>query len=167
MEIDEKAVFLSAASFGGKSTLTDYFIRRGHVLFSDDRVGTYEEEGKIMVVASYPYHRPYRKMEDLGYAVEHFASEPKPLQGVYELVRSEADAPVVIIELLGIEKFKALRYSSDINFSSLKQERFAYLSRVAELVPVYQITVPWDLQRLHEVHDAIVQHSRKIGISRQ
>lgn len=162
VEIDKKAVFLSAASFGGKSTLTDYFIRRGHVLFSDDRVGTYEEEGKIMVVASYPYHRPYRKMEDLGYAVEHFASEPRPLQCVYELVRSEADDPVFITELFGIEKFKALRYSSDINFSSLKQERFTYLSRVAELVPVYQITVPWDLQRLHEVYAAIIKHSRKI-----
>ena len=156
--IDNKAIFLSAASFGGKSTLTDYFIRRGHLFFSDDRVGTYEEDGNIMVVASYPYHRPYRKMEDLGFPVKNFASEPKPLRGVYELVRSDADAEIEITELFGIEKFKALRYSSEINFSFLKEERFAYLSRVAELVPAYKITVPWDTQRLHEVYRAIVTH---------
>jgi hypothetical protein len=158
--IDNRAILLSAASFGGKSTLTDYFIRRGHLFFSDDRVGTYEEDGNIMVVASYPYHRPYRKMEDLGFPVKNFASEPKPLQGVYELVRSDADAKIEIAELFGIEKFKALRYSSEINFSFLKEERFAYLSRVAELVPVYRVTVPWDLQRLYEVHEAIVSNSR-------
>jgi hypothetical protein len=47
-------------------------------------------------------------MEDLGFPVKNFASEPKPLQGVYELVRSDADAKVEIAELFGIEKFKAL-----------------------------------------------------------
>ena len=36
VEIEEKPVLFSAFSFGGKSTLTDYFIQKGHTMLSDD-----------------------------------------------------------------------------------------------------------------------------------
>ena len=114
------------------------------------------EEMTYYAIASYPFHRPYRELETLGYPVENFATEPKPLHAVYLLEKSEADAAVEIEELKGIEKFKAFHYSSFIDFSFMKQERFAFFTEMAKHVPVYKVKVPWDLDRLDEVYKAIV-----------
>ena len=35
-------------------------------MISDDKVATFIKEELIYAVPSYPYHRPYRKVEDLG-----------------------------------------------------------------------------------------------------
>lgn len=45
VEIDEKPVLFVAESFGGKSTMTDFFIKQGHVMVSDDKVGVFEKHG--------------------------------------------------------------------------------------------------------------------------
>ena len=162
VEVDEKPVLFTAESFGGKSTMTDYFMQKGHPMISDDKVGTYIKEKKVYAVPSHPHHRPYRKMEDLGYFVENMANEPKPIHAIYQLERVKGDARIEISELWGIEKFKALRYSSEINLPFLKEKRFAYLSSLANLLPVYRVSVPWDLNRLEEVYNAICGHSRTL-----
>ncbi len=162
VEVDGKPILFAAESFGGKSTMTDYFLKQGHAMVSDDKVACYEGNSMFFSVPSIPYHRPYRKMEDLGYFVDNRAKVPKPIHAIYELDRAEPDAPVRITELLGIEKFKLLRYSSEINLSFLKEKRFAFLSRMAKVVPVYKVTVPWDVERLREVYTAIFEH-RKTG----
>ena len=64
---------------------------------------------------SHPHHRPYRKMEDLGFFIENFAIDQKPIHVIYELEKEEEDVSIVIAELKGIEKFKSLRYSSEMN----------------------------------------------------
>ena len=69
---------------------------------------------------------------------------------------------VNIVELKGIEKFKAFHYSTFIDFDFMKKERFIFFTEMAKHVPVYRINVPWDLERLDEVYDAIVEHSRTI-----
>lgn len=158
VEVDGDPILFIAESFGGKSTMTDYFLKQGHTLVSDDKVATYEQNRVFLSVPSIPFHRPYRKMEDLGYFVENVASNPKPIHAIYELEKTKAGAPITITELHGIEKFKALRYSSEINLSFLKTKRFVFLSRLAKAVPVYKVTVPWDMERLGEVHDMIVEH---------
>jgi len=159
VEVEGKPILFVAESFGGKSTMTDYFLKKGHMLVSDDKVATYEVDGKFICTASIPFHRPYRKLEDLGYFVENIAHTPKPIHAIYELDRSEANAEIGITELSGIEKFKALRYSSEYNLSFLKTKRFAYLTRLAKAVPVYKVTVPWDLDRLDEVYKIIIMHT--------
>ena len=131
-------------------------------MVSDDKVATYEKNGVFFSVPSIPFHRPYRKIEDLGYFVENVASSPKPIHAIYELVKSDAKTDIVISELSGIEKFKSLRYSSEINLSFLKAKRFTFLSRLAKVVPVYKVIVPWDMERLDEVYTAIVTHSRTL-----
>ena len=40
----------------------------------------------------------------------------------------------------------------------MKKERFAYFIEMAKAVPVYRVNVPWDLARLPEVYDAIVNN---------
>jgi len=161
VEIEGKPILFSAFSFGGKSTLTDYFIKQGHPLLSDDSLGIDKRNDGYYTIPSYPFHRPYRELETLGDPVEKFATEPKPLHAVYLLEKSKPDAKVEIHELKGIEKFKAFHYSAFINFDFMKKERFEFFTEMAKYVPVYQINIPWDLQRLSEVYDAIVKHSSK------
>ena len=160
VEIEGKPVLFSAFSFGGKSTLTDYFIKKGHTMLSDDSVAIDKRGDAYYAIASYPFHRPYRELETLGDPVENFATEPKPLHAVYSLAKSDPDAEVEIDELKGIEKFKAFHYSAFINFDFMKKERFEFFSEMAKHVPVYQVKVPWDMERLDEVYEKIVSHTK-------
>ena len=158
VEIDDAPILFVAESFGGKSTMTDFFIKQGHALVSDDKVAILEEKGKLLAVPSHPHHRPYRKMEDLGHLVNNMSYIPKPIRAIYTLHRVASDAPISITELQGIEKFKSLRFSSEINLSFLKSQRFSALGRLAKNVPIYKVTVPWDIERLEEVYRAITNH---------
>jgi serine kinase of HPr protein (carbohydrate metabolism regulator) len=162
VEIDGKPILFIAESFGGKSTMTDFFLKHGHILVSDDKVAIYENNGEFLSVPSHPHHRPHRAMEDLGFFVENIAKEPKPIHAIYELEKSDADVKIKIEQINGVEKFKSLRYASEINIFFLKQKRFEFLMRMANVVTAYKVCVPWDMERLKEVHDAIYAHSEKI-----
>lgn len=162
VEVMNKPVLFVAESFGGKSTMTDFFMKEGHTVISDDKVATYEKEGQLFAVPSHPHHRPYRKMEDLGIYIENFATQAKPIQAVYELEKAEADAKITITELTGIEKFITLRQASEFNLSFQKMKRFEFLMKIAKKVPVFKVKVPWDLDRMGEVHRSVVQHSRNL-----
>ena len=155
VEIQNKPILFIANSFGGKSTLTDYFIKKGHFMVSDDKVATYEKHNKIFSVPSYPYHRPYRKMEDLGKYVEKFAKEEKEINCIFNLVKSDKQSSIDISEVRGIEKFKILRFATDIDLPVNKESRFKSLSLIANKVDIYNITIPWDLERLEEVYQKI------------
>lgn len=157
VEIKNVPVLFSALSYGGKSTLTDYFIGKGHTLLSDDTLGIeLRQDGSYYAIPSYPFHRPYREAESLGYPAPHFSIHPKPLHAVFVLEREEADAVVSIEELTGIEKFKAMHFTPYVDFVFTKQERFEYLAKMVRHVPVYRVHIPWDLKRLEEVYHAIV-----------
>jgi hypothetical protein len=158
VEVEGKPILFSAFSFGGKSTLSNYFIQKGHTLLSDDSLAIDKRENVYYAISSYPFHRPYRQLETLGHKVENFNTQAKPLYAVYTLVKAEPDAKVEIVELKGIEKFKAFHYSSFIDFNFMKKERFTFFTEMAQHVPVYKITIPWDLERLEEVYTAIVEH---------
>ncbi len=159
VDVAGNAILFIADSCGGKSTMTDFFIGQGHRMLSDDKVATYEDAGAFFAVPSYPYHRPYRKAEDLGRFVSNFSPKPEPLGAIYDLERVQPDAPVEITELSGIEKFTALRHASEMNFSFLKPKRFDYLMHMAANVPLFRVYVPWDIDRLSEVYNAIVTHT--------
>ncbi len=158
VEIEGKPVLFSAPCFGGKSTLTDYFIRQGHTMLSDDTMAIDKQGETYYALASYPFHRPYRDFETLGYPVENFAIKPKPIHVIYLLEASEPDAAVKIIEIKGLEKFKALYFTSFIDFKYMRKRRFIFFTEMAKHIPVYKIKVPWDIQRLGEVYRAICSH---------
>jgi hypothetical protein len=162
VEVDGKPIVFSAFSFGGKSTMTDYFIQKGHTLLSDDTLAIEQQGNDYYAIASYPFHRPYREPESLGYHVTNFAMTPKPLNAFYMLEKSEADAEVKIVEVNGIEKFKAFHYSTFINFSFMKKRRFKFFTEMAKHIPVYRVTVPWDMDRLDEVYMTITKHCKSV-----
>ena len=159
VEIKGEPVFFSADSFGGKSTLTNYFIQKGHALFSDDTLPVRRVDESYIAYPSFPYHRPYRKVESLGVPVKNFARNPAPIKTIFELKRAAPDAEVEITQSMGVEKFKTLYYSHFIKFSFMKHERFALAMEMTKYVPVYKITVPWDLDRLEEVYKMICDHT--------
>ncbi len=162
VEINKQAVLFIAPSFGGKSTLSNYFIQKQHAMLSDDRVALKEENETIMTVSSYPYHRPYRQTEDLGISVENFIKEKMPLHCIYVLQAVEAKHEINFVLLKGINKFKALQYNFDFNLPLNKANSFQLIAKIAAIVPVYKISIPWDLNRLEEVYQSICTHSKHV-----
>jgi len=158
VEIEGEPVLFIAKSFGGKSTMTDYFMKQGHTMISDDKIATFQKEGEFYVVSSHPHSRPYRNLEDLGLFVENFSTSSNPLKCIYLLERSEPNANVEINQLSGIEKIMALRSAKEMNLFFPESRQLMYLSNIAKQVLLYKVTVPWDLERLDEVYDAIIQH---------
>ncbi len=156
VRVQNRTLFFSAPSFGGKSTLTDYFIQQGATLISDDAVGIEKKEDTYVAVPAYPFHRPYREPEELGYPVEKFAEKIQNIDAIFVLQKEDKRADVVIKEVKGVEKFKALYHAVFIEFPFRKKERFTFFSQMAQAVTVYRISIPWDLKRLEEVHKAIV-----------
>jgi hypothetical protein len=148
---------------GGKSTITDYFIKQGRIMISDDKVPILETEDSFLAVPSHPHHRPYRKMEDLGFFVEKFSIEAKPVHAIYELERVDKDAKIEITELHGVEKYKSLHYADLMSLFFLRPKKLSFLMRMAKAVPIFKVTVPWEMNRLDEVYNSIVNHTEKIA----
>jgi len=159
VELNGKAVLFSAFSFGGKSTLTEYFLEHNHPILGDDTIAILKEKDAYKAMASYPFYRPYREPETLGKPIQNFVKSPLALHCIYYLEKSDKNADIVISKLQGIEKFKAFHYSSFINFDFLKKEHMAFFADMSESIPIYVITVPWDLDRLDEVYQAILLHN--------
>jgi len=160
VEVAGRPIFFSAESFGGKSTLTDYFIQQGHALYSDDSLAIFTQDNTFYTVASYPFHRPYREPETLGYPVENVARQPTPLSAGYVLEAVAADADVSITELEGIEKFKAFHFSGFIDLDFFKAHHFQLRAELAKAVPIYKVSIPWKMERLGEVYTKIIAHNQ-------
>jgi serine kinase of HPr protein (carbohydrate metabolism regulator) len=161
VEVEDEPILFIAASFGGKSTMTDFFMKKGHTMISDDKVAIYKDGNDMIAVPSYSYHRPYRKMEDLGYFVENFAKEPKKLTYIFNLVKSAEDSDIKIQEVFGVEKFRILKASTEIDLPLNQKSKFETLSNIANKVKLYDIYIPWDMNRLEEVYQTIVNFIKK------
>lgn len=162
VEIEEKPVLFSAFSYGGKSTLTNYFLQQGHTLLSDDSLAIDKRRDGYYAVPSYPYYRPYREVETLGYYTSNFSNKIEKVRHMYVLDKVDAKSEIVIKEVKGIEKFKAFHYSSFIDFSFLKKKRLEFFSDMARQVCVYKISIPWNKERLPEVYEAICAHQKEV-----
>lgn len=161
VNIDEKIVLFIGDSFAGKSTLTDYFLKKGHSLCSDDKLATFQKDSIFYAHTSHPYHRPYRGTEDLGIKAENFTPTTQEIGDIYWLLPVDATEPISISELKGLKKFEVLRYSTEMDIYVNKVKRFEYISRLANKLKVYEIKIPRDLEKLQEVYDAIVQHTKR------
>ncbi len=105
VEIDGRAVLFSAPSHGGKSTLLDYFLRQGYPLLSDDTLAIEHREDGFYATGSYPYYRPFRKVESLGLYHPNFVQEPRRISAFFSLQRGKADDKVQISKTRGIRTF--------------------------------------------------------------
>ncbi len=159
--VDRKAVLFMGESYAGKSTLTDFFLKKGHSLVSDDKLATFYKDDSFHCFSSHKYHRPYRKMEDLGVEATKFYSGEVNIGNVYWLTPVKATQSVEIKHLSGVKKFERLRYSTEMDLYINKRKRFEYLGRLANSINMYEIQIPNDLNRLEEVYEKIIEHIQK------
>jgi len=160
--VNEKPILFMAESFGGKSTITDYFMKKNHTLVTDDKLATFEENGEFMAVPSIPYHRPYRKLEDLGLYVENFATCAYEMNVIYQLHKADKDADIDFKEVKGVKKFSFLHKGSEMNFGFNMKHHVPYLSKMANKIRLFKINMPWNLERQDEVYHAILNHLKKV-----
>ena len=151
-----------ANSFGGKSTLTNYFLEKGHNLITDDKLITYEKEDEYFAIPSFPYHRPYRENETLGKYTENFESKELAIKTIYLLKKVDKNEDIILSTLKGIEKITHLRSCTEIDFSFQFKQNMAYLFEFSKKIQLIQITIPWDLKRLPEVYDTIIKHQNTL-----
>lgn len=159
IDVNGKAVAFLADAMGGKSTLADFFVKRGHALLTDDHLGILLELG-FLAVPSVPFVRPYRQFEDLGNPVEHFASQPLPLRAMYLL--ELGDWPMQVMPLAALpaaaELARNRRLIVSNKFSELAKTRFSRLAALTNSVPIARLRVPRDLSRLPEVYETVSAH---------
>lgn len=163
VNIDNKAVLFTGESYAGKSTLTEYFLQKGHSLVSDDKLATFQKNEKFYCKPSHAYHRPYRAVEDLGRVSANFHSQELEIGMLYWLEPAEATDSIEIKELKGLKKFECLRYATEMDLGVNQKNRFAYLTQMANRLKLYAIKVPRDLKRLDAVYDAIITHNKTKG----
>lgn len=157
--INEKVCLFAAPSFGGKSTLTHYFLEKGHQLFSDDKLALFKRDNVYFAAPSYPYVRNYRKYENLGEFRRNFSEKSLVVGCIYKLIQVAEDDEIKIEEVRGVHKFSIIEMSSDIKLSFLKKEKFSHLHDLAENLTIYTITIPQNLNRLEEVYKKIIEHT--------
>jgi hypothetical protein len=158
--LKSKVVFFIGDSYAGKSTLTNFFLQKGHTLVSDDKVATYKKDGKFYANSSHNRHRPYRAIEDLGIVCENFKAKSYEIETLFWLVPVGATEAVSIRTLKGVEKFEKLRYATEMDIACNLKERFAYLSEFSSSIVVNELKVPNNLERLDEVYKKILAYSK-------
>ncbi len=161
VEIDSQPVLFIAPSTGGKSTLGDYFLKQGHPMLTDDKAATFWHGGEFYATPSHPHHRPFREYEVLGYPVNNFGTSAKPIHAFYLLEQGEPGSDVEITEVTGFRKFEELLPNYLYNFSFLQKQRLQWLAQLADQSLVFRVRRPWNLERMHEVYEAICANSRK------
>jgi hypothetical protein len=152
---DNKAVLFMGESYSGKSTMIYHLLKQGHSLISDDKLAIYDKDDKFFAVSSHPYHRPYRAIEDLGVKTNNFIQEDLPIDCIYYLYPVKKDQPIKIEPINGLQKFKYLRYSTEMDIPIYKKQKFKYISKIANNIPMYKIDIPRDLKLLDEVYKYI------------
>ena len=162
VDVEGKAILFIAPSMGGKSTLTDYFIKKGHQLISDDKVAMFKENEKFMAVSSHSYHRPYRKIETLGEKVNSFSCVSKPIDTLYVLDRINAHAPVKINEIKGYEKLDFLLPNYLYWNILTKSKRLKIFLNLLSNVKVYRIQYPSGMYYLEDVYHSILQNEKSL-----
>lgn len=163
VNVDDKAILFAGNSQAGKSTLTDYFLKKQHALLSDDKLATFKIDDDFYCILSHAYHRPYRLNEDLGIKADNIYDGKLKLKTIYWIEPVKANDDIEIQEIKGLKKFELLRYSTEMDLYVNQEKRFEYITKLANACNLYEIRIPKSLDRLEEVYKKIMQHTRNKG----
>lgn len=169
VEVNQAGILFLAPSFGGKSTLADFFVTKGHKLLSDDKIRLHNQEHTYSLYASYPYRRTYRENESLGSYSEAYEDKSIALSGLYVLVYVAEESECSVSVLEGLAKFESLKNAYLYEPVSMSKIELTYLMHLSQVSSVYQVTVPKTLKRLEEVYQCIVAYEKRknIGIDNE
>lgn len=182
--IDGKAYAIVGDSGAGKSTLASAFLKRGYKLISDDVIPvSLNEENIPMVTPAYPQQKLWiESLDHFGMESNHyrpiidreskfavpvssqFASEPLPLAGIFELVKTENYE----IELHPIHKLHRLHLLFNHTYrnffiagSGLMQWHFDTTAKIVYQIDLYQLHRPTSHFTAHDLTDLILSTINK------
>lgn len=162
VEIGGNPILFMAPSMGGKSTITDYFLRQGHGHISDDKVAIVQKGEQFLALPSHPNQRPYRKFEDLGKPVNRFFDQALPIYAIYYLRKVDPADSVQINEIIGHRKFAGMRPGYLFDFPFLKIKRLEFMAKLASTVPFFELSLPWNLRSLGAVYKEVCAHNARL-----
>lgn len=164
VSIGGKAYAFVGESGAGKSTLAAAFVHRGYPLVSDDVIAvSISGDGIPFVTPSYPQQKLWqRSLDGLGmeanryeplyqrihkFAVpvaERFHTEPLPLGGIFELIRTEQETN--IRRLQGLQRLPVFRFHTYrgmlVPLLNLERWHFAMTADIANRTDVYRVLRP-------------------------
>ncbi|MBD1378843.1 aldolase [Metabacillus arenae] len=165
IKMNGKAIAIIGESGAGKSTLASAFIRYGYKLLTDDVIAvSFSNENLPMVTASYPQQKlweeslnqfgmnvsQYRPLfeRETKYAVpvrSNFYSEPLPLAGVFELIKTDKDQ-IGIQPINKLERLRTLYTHTYRNFLipklGLMNWHFQTAANLSNQIEMYQLQRP-------------------------
>jgi len=159
--VDNEAVLFLAPSFGGKSTMVDFFVRQGFQLLSDDKTRVIPGEKEYRVFPSHPYRRPYRKLEVLGEYSAHHGKQSLPINSIFILDLVDLQENISISELSGLEKFECFKTAFLYEPASQTQLEIRAILEMVQHYQIYRVTIPKGLEHLPEVLESILSHIKK------
>ena len=164
IEINGKAYAFVGDSGAGKSTLARAFINKGHRLLTDDVIAVSLKSNTPYVTPSYPQQKLWRdSLNSFGIKTDDFKSllgrenkfcvpvssnyftEPLPLAGIVELVKTEAK-DISIRPIEDLKRFYTFYYHTYRNFvihkSGLMDWHFHTSAKILKQIEMYQLQRP-------------------------
>ncbi|WP_138752497.1 HPr kinase/phosphorylase [Paenibacillus sinopodophylli] len=181
--IHGKAYAILGESGAGKSTLASTLLRQGFHLLSDDLIPLTLNENNVPIVSpSYPQQKMWQETIDhLGMSsarlqplfdretkftvpvTAQFCSQPLPLCGIFELVKTEGDTLIKPIQ--GLIRFQTLLRHTFRNFLlehlQLRSWHFTTLSRFVSQIDMHQLQRSSSHFSAHELADLLVNTLQK------
>ncbi len=159
VDINGKSVIFLAPTHGGKSTLANAFVERGYKLIGDDSIGIISKDKNIYSVSSYPFRRPYRRVRELGIFTDRYLSGFQETGSIFILKRVNKDSVIEIDNISAIEAFEHLAKSLFVTYRTIPRDRMLLLSNILNQIPVYALKIPWNINRVSEVIEAVKLHT--------
>lgn len=178
--INGKVYAIVGHSGAGKSTLASAFLNRGYKLLSDDVIPvSFNDDNIPMVTPSYPQQKLWLEslnqfgMEALSYqpiverenkfvvpVTEKFLSEPLPLAGIIELVKTNDQEDVEIHPITSLESLRTVYEHTYRNFFieplGLLEWHFTFTTKMLQKLSVYQLKRPLTRFTAYELTDKIL-----------
>lgn len=182
--IDGKAYAFVGDSGAGKSTLASAFLNRGYQLLTDDVIAVSLSRDNIpFVTPSYPQQKLWQEsLKEFGmeasqyrpiyeretkYTVpvtSEFSTEPLPLAGVFELVKTESE-DIELHRIQGLERLHTLFCHTYRNFLisrfGLREWHFSTSASFINQIDVFQLRRPTSSFTAHQLVSLILNTLNK------
>ncbi len=165
VRIDDGAVAFVGPCGVGKSTMVEHFLRRGHGLLTDDKLGIVRNPGRVVGVPGIPFYCADPAKQRVDHAAD-FVERPLPLRAVYLLEPAGPAASPRIEPVRPVAAAYALARRCELQVPSPVREALglpapwtqaiALGADLAGCVAVRRLAVPRLLARLGDVYDTVL-----------
>ncbi len=180
VSINDQAVLFLGESGMGKSTTAAFFAQHGHPVITDDISALHEHDGRFWITPGYPslrlfqssftpqlmeaqptvrpiapeWDKQYLALDDQQF---QFAHAPLAISRIY-LIAAWAEraalTPLPTLEAMAwLNRYNYLYHLSEVD---AHRRNFAFLARLASMVPVVQLTLPNQIAHLDQLYDAVI-----------